>query len=176
MTIKSLQVRVLLNKVAMVAISISMPKMALLLLSNPTFNDDTSVNTPLDLVPLPVSLVDASQQIATGCTPGNRQARSSFTVTGRGGVAPSPTEPLTEEATIANWIALDPAMDNRARATQSLQTSNNRHNPFPKNPDSHKIVEAQGWIVDKNGDVILVAQAPTMNSSVLLSRSSCHVP
>ncbi len=147
--------------------------------TNPNFNGDTSVNTPdtepLDLVPLPANLVDASQQIATGCTSGNRQAGSSFTTIGRGGVAPSPTEPLTEETTIANWIALDPAMGTPLSSTESLQTSNNRHYSFLKNPDSHKIVEAQGWIVDKNGDVILVAQASTVNSSVPLSLF-CHAP
>ncbi|KAF3886928.1 MULTISPECIES: two-partner secretion domain-containing protein [Nostocales] len=147
--------------------------------TNPNFNGDTSVNTPdtepLELVPLPVNLVDASQKVATGCTPGNRQARSSFTTIGRGGVAPSPTEPLTQEATIANWIALDPAMGNPLSSKESLQTSNNRHNSFLKNSDSHKIVEAQGWIVDKNGNVILVAQAPPRESSVPLSLL-CHAP
>ncbi|WP_166482563.1 filamentous hemagglutinin N-terminal domain-containing protein [Scytonema sp. UIC 10036] len=147
--------------------------------TNPNFNGDTSVNTPdtepLDLIPLPVNLVDASQQIATGCTSGNRQARSSFTTIGRSGVAPSPTEPLTEEATLANWIALTPAMGNPLSSMESLQTSNNRHNSFLKNFDSHKIVEAQGWIVDKNNDVILVARAPRVNSSVPLSLS-CHAP
>jgi hypothetical protein len=43
---------------------------------------------------------------------------------------------------------------------------------LPKNPDSPKIVEAQGWIVDANGDVILVAQAPTVNPIPVFS---CHV-
>ncbi|MGH8000403.1 MAG: hypothetical protein ACREPR_13470, partial [Brasilonema sp.] len=34
-----------------------------------------------------------------------------------------------------------------------------------KNPDSPKIIEAQGWIVDANGDVIIVTKAPTVNST-----------
>jgi filamentous hemagglutinin family protein len=147
--------------------------------TNPNFNGDTSVNTPdtepLELVPLPVNLVDASQQVATGCTPGNRQTRSSFTTIGRSGVAPSPMEPLTEETTIANWIALDPTRGTPLSSTESLQTSNNRHNSFLKNPDSHKIIEAQGWIVDKNGDIVLVAPSPSDNSSVPLSLL-CHAP
>ncbi|GAA6621711.1 hypothetical protein [Scytonema sp. NUACC26] len=76
---------------------------------------------------------------------------------------------------IANWLAVDPAMGNPLSSAQSLQTSNNRHNSFPKNPDSHKIVEAQGWIVDKKGDIILVARSLGDNSSVPLSLL-CHAP
>ncbi|WP_148662696.1 hypothetical protein [Scytonema hofmannii] len=61
-------------------------------------------------------------------------------------------------------------------STESLQTSNNRYYSFLKNPDSHKIVEAQGWIVDKYRDVILVAQAISVNSSSVPLSLFCHAP
>jgi hypothetical protein len=63
-------------------------------------------------------------------------------------------------------------MKNRANSRNSSQKNDYRSNFLPKNPHSPKIVEAQGWIVDANGDVILVAQAPTVNPIPVFS---CHV-
>lgn len=62
-------------------------------------------------------------------------------------------------------------MKNRVNSRNSSQNNDYHSNSLPKNPDSPKIVEAQGWIVDANGDVILVAQAPTVNPIPLFS---CH--
>jgi large exoprotein involved in heme utilization and adhesion len=134
-----------------------------------------TINTPdvdpsRGLIELPANLVDASQQIASGCTPGKRQTNSSFVTTGRGGIPSNPIEPLIGDDAIANWVELNPEMENRT-------SSSNLSNAALKNPNSHKIVEAQGWIFDANGDVILVAQAPTVNllRPWLLS-TSCHAP
>jgi filamentous hemagglutinin family protein len=134
-----------------------------------------TINTPdvdpsRGLIQLPANLVDRSQQIASGCTPGKRLANSSFVTTGRGGIPSNPIEPLSGDNAIANWIVLNPEMENRA-------SSSNLANVFFKNPNSHTIVEAQGWIVDANGDIILVAEAPIVNllRPWLLS-NSCHVP
>lgn len=54
-------------------------------------------------------------------------------------------------------------MKNRVNSRNSSKNNDYRSNFLPKNPDSPKIIEAQGWIVDANGDVILVAQAATLN-------------
>jgi hypothetical protein len=54
-------------------------------------------------------------------------------------------------------------MKNRVNSRNSSKNNDYRSNSLPKNPDSPKIIEAQGWIVDANGDVILVAQAATLN-------------
>ncbi|MFW9264103.1 filamentous hemagglutinin N-terminal domain-containing protein [Nostoc sp. CALU 546] len=128
-----------------------------------------TVNTPdvdpsRGLVQLPDNLTDASQQIVSSCNPGSSARRSSFTVTGRGGIARSPIEPFQGEVSTARWITLD--------AINTDQNSNVINEILPSSPP--KIVEAQGWIIDKNGNVSLVAEVPNINPRGLsVSSSSC---
>ncbi|MBD2497915.1 S-layer family protein [Nostoc sp. FACHB-280] len=133
--------------------------------SSTVFNDITAsselgvdgtieLNTPnvdpnQGLVELPANLVDASEQITQGCTP--RRGRSnSFVVTGRGGVPLSPSEPLRQRAVITQWVTLDEATQNKpdiiAKPTKVVE-------------HQQPIVPAQGWVMDKQGNVHLVAQA-----------------
>ncbi|MEH2035801.1 S-layer family protein [Nostoc sp.] len=134
--------------------------------TSPTLNGQVTINTPdIDpsrgLIQLPSNLVDASQQIAQGCTPRRGKNASSFIATGRGGLPQSPNEPLRGRAVITGWVDLP------AQATaiaDKLSTA-----PMTKSTDP--IVEAQGWIVDGNGDVILVAQYA--QSSSIPSAMSC---
>ncbi len=113
------------------------------------------------LVQLPSNLVDASQQISQGCTPRTGQTASSFIATGRGGLPQSPNEPLRGRAVITGWVDL-PAQ--ATAITDKLSTTS-----MSKSAD--RIVEAQGWIVDAKGDVILVAQYA--QSSSIPSAMSC---
>ncbi|MBD2778018.1 beta strand repeat-containing protein [Iningainema tapete] len=102
------------------------------------------------LIQLPTNLVDATQQISTACTPGSRQRKGSFTATGRGGIAPSPSEPLMSDAVLTPWVTLFD--ETRGEIKQ---------NAVNVNP-SNQIVEAQGWVRDANGDVVLVASVPSV--------------
>ncbi|MCC5670307.1 S-layer family protein [Nostoc sp. CHAB 5784] len=113
------------------------------------------------LIQLPSNLVDASQQIASGCTPGGRQTASRFIATGRGGLPLSPNEPLRGRAVITGWVDLPPLA---TAITDKLSTAT-----VTRSAD--QIVEAQGWIVDANGDVILIAQS--LQSSSIPSAISC---
>lgn len=99
------------------------------------------------LVELPVNLVDASQQIAQGCTP-RRGQTNSFVVTGRGGMPLSPSEPLRQRAVITQWVTLDEGIENERDAQDKPTLAANQQ----------PIVEAQGWVVDERGDIQLVAQ------------------
>lgn len=100
--------------------------------------DTPGVDPSRGLVELPSNLVDPSQQIANTCTPGRRQSQSSFIATGRGGLPPNPYEPL-DSGEVWRDVQLP-----RQLAENSVT-----------NPE--RIVEAQGWIIDKNGDVQLIA-------------------
>jgi filamentous hemagglutinin family protein len=114
------------------------------------------------LIELPEGLVDASQQIASSCKPGDIARRNSFTVTGRGGIAPSPVEPLQSEVQTGRWVTLNSAL-----------TSSQSHT----SPISHiqtPIIEAQGWIRDNKGDVILIAQSSNITPhQALNSKIAC---
>ncbi|RCJ18161.1 hypothetical protein A6770_06175 [Nostoc minutum NIES-26] len=130
-----------------------------------------TMNTPdvdpsRGLVQLPNNFTNASQQIVSSCNLGSPARRSSFTVTGRGGIARSPMEPFQGEVSTARWISLD---------TRNQRQNSNTSNDSLQSP-TPKIVEAQGWIVDNNGNVSLVAQVPNVTPRGLsVSHGVCSV-
>jgi filamentous hemagglutinin family protein len=153
---------------------------------NPSLSGTVQINSPdvdpsKGLVELPVNLVDASQQIAAGCNSGAKIGRSSFIATGRGGLVADPTQPLiADDAVLADWITLEPESKNSAVGIQKravLQAQRNTEGKSQKVNSVNEptqIVEAQGWVIDANGNVVLVAQVPTAsphNSS--LTATSC---
>ncbi|MHC5936158.1 two-partner secretion domain-containing protein [Nostoc sp.] len=130
-------------------------------------NGTVTINTPdvdpsRGLIQLPSNLVDASQQIAQGCTPRRGKNASHFIATGRGGLPQSPNEPLRGRAVITGWVDLPPQAT--PKVTDKLSTPT-------LTKSTNQIVEAQGWIVDANGDIILVAQSE--QSSSIPSAISC---
>ncbi|MBN3951453.1 MAG: S-layer family protein [Nostoc sp. NMS7] len=134
--------------------------------TNPSLNGEINLNTPdadpsRGLIQLPSNVVDASQQIAQGCAPRRGENASRFIATGRGGLPQNPNEPLRERAVITGWVDLPPQAI--PRVTNKLSTTVTK--------STNQIVEAQGWIVDANGDIILVAQSG--QSSSIPSAMSC---
>ena len=112
-----------------------------------------NVDPSQGLVELPTNLIDASNQIDTSCTPGNSQRASSFVITGRGGLPPSPNDILTTDAVDVGLVTLNPNSKNRA-----IQNVTNK-TPKPATPQP--IVEATGWVINDKGEVELIANAPT---------------
>ncbi|MEH2165230.1 MAG: S-layer family protein [Nostoc sp.] len=125
------------------------------------------------LVELPINLVDASRQISTACTPGTRQFQNTFVATGRGGLPISPAEPLQDSSTVSAWVKLRPKSENLVNTT-----------PVPKSTAvsttfiaaTIPIVEASGWVIDRKGNIELVAQVPQLNPhSPWQTPASCPV-
>ncbi|MCC5646461.1 filamentous hemagglutinin N-terminal domain-containing protein [Nostoc sp. CHAB 5824] len=151
---------------------------------NPLLNGTVQINSPdvdpsKGLVELPVNLVDASQQIAADCNSGGKIGRSSFIATGRGGLVADPTQPLiADDAVLADWITLSPENQNRAGGIQKRAVVQAQRNTEEKSQkvnsvnEPTQIVEAQGWVMDANGNVVLVAQVATAtpHSSLLTAR------
>nr|MDZ8007672.1 filamentous hemagglutinin N-terminal domain-containing protein [Nostoc sp. DedSLP05] len=149
---------------------------------SPTFGNDITasselgidgtieLNTPdvdpsRGLVELPTNPVDASNQIAQGCTPRGKQT-SSFVATGRGGLPDSPNEMLGDDAIEVNLVTLDP------KANRSIPTIST----LPPAPVPARIVEAQGFVIGNNGEVILTASVPTATPNHPgLTPQLCHV-
>ncbi|MFN6464189.1 MAG: filamentous hemagglutinin N-terminal domain-containing protein [Nostoc sp. DedVER02] len=152
---------------------------------NPSLNGTVQINSPdadpsKGLVELPVNLVDASQQIAAGCGSGSKIAKSSFIMTGRGGLIADPTQPLiADDVVLADWIALEPEIKNRAsgiqkRAVVQVQRNTEKSQKVDSVNEPTQIVEAQGWVMDANGNVVLVAQVPTASPhNSLVAATSC---
>ncbi|MDZ8070862.1 MAG: filamentous hemagglutinin N-terminal domain-containing protein [Nostoc sp. DedQUE08] len=124
------------------------------------------------LVELPINLVDASKQISNACTPGTRQFQNTFVVTGRGGLPINPTEPLQDSSTVSAWVKLRPNAENLANTTPVPQPTAVSTTPIATIP----IVEASGWVIDRNGNIELVAQVPQLNPhSPWQTPASCPV-
>lgn len=118
-----------------------------------------TLNTPdvdpsQGLVFLPAELVDASGLIASGCGAPSRQLRSEFIVTGRGGLPSSPSETLSSDTV---WSDLRP-LTKLAHTQPSSESATQPVNPTTVVP----LVEAQGWVINNKGEVVLTATAPTV--------------
>jgi filamentous hemagglutinin family protein len=124
-------------------------------------NGEVIINTPdvdpsRGLIELPTDITDASRLIAQGCSGrgraiANRQ-QSEFVVTGRGGLPTSPEEPLNPTAIVTPWVALD---------SSTIPTASNSPDALMANSmTTGSMVEAQGWTVGRDGEVVLTAYAP----------------
>ncbi len=125
---------------------------------NPELNGIVEINTPdIDpsrgLVNLPAEVVDASELIASGCGAPDMQGQSEFIVTGRGGLPSNPSDTLSSDTV---WSDLRP----QARQAQNLTSSEQATQQTL--PTTGQVVEAQGWVINNKGEVVLTAQAPTV--------------
>ena len=126
---------------------------------DPSLNGVVEINTPdfdpsQGLVTLPANLVDISGLIAQGCAAGDGATGSIFTVTGRGGLPPNPSEPLSSDVV---WE------DTRLPATAANQHHSETVSATPpSNPAFVPIVEATGWVFNDKGEVTLTAKAPNV--------------
>ena len=115
------------------------------------------------LVSLPAEIVDASQSIATGCGSG-AVAVNKFTITGRGGLPPTPREALASEQPLADL------------GTQIVQDRAVTTVPKVIAPAANQIVEAQGWLISNDGEVILTGSSNVTSNNSWLSATNCYTP
>jgi filamentous hemagglutinin family protein len=139
---------------------------------NPTLSGIVQINTP-DVDPsrgvaeLPQYLVNAAGLINQNfCA---LAYNSSFTITGRGGIAPSPFDVFVGESTWEDW-RVNPI------ATRETPQSQRREEEEKKSLPETPIIEAQGWIVNKKGQVELVASTPNATPHILQNSPNGCLP
>ena len=115
--------------------------------------DRPAVDPSRGLTTLPTDIVDPTGLIDRRCQIESSSATSQFTITGRGGLPPNPNDLLGEEGLLED-LGTPAAVRERVR--------DGKHTSIPVSPSSlpKRIVEAQGWVISPNGNVILTAQAP----------------
>ncbi|MEL6462054.1 MAG: filamentous hemagglutinin N-terminal domain-containing protein [Cyanobacteria bacterium J06621_15] len=92
--------------------------------------------------------IQTDTEIVNACaTPG--YAQSSFTITGKGSLPPSPLKPLTGRINQTKLATLDEFEETKFQPRR-----------INKKPEIKQIVEATGWIKNKNGEIFLVANPP----------------
>jgi large exoprotein involved in heme utilization and adhesion len=119
---------------------------------NPSLSGQVTINTSnfdpnRGLVALPAGVLDASTLVASGCGVGDRTTGSQFTVTGRGGLPPSPEDLLSADAIWSD-----------TRVTNVAPSSNNRTSlPISPVEKVQEIVPATGWVFNGKGEVTLIS-------------------
>ena len=101
------------------------------------------------LVNLPIEPVTV--EVAQGCQAAEQQGAVEFFDTGRGGLAPNPYEPLSSSDI---WEDVPSSTQGTEPSARAVPVSAAQATP----PD--KIVEAQGWLINQKGEVVLVAEVP----------------
>jgi len=119
------------------------------------------------LTELPTDLVDASNLIAQTCSTRGAVARnrSEFVITGRGGLPSSPAAARSVGVTSTDWATLD--LDTEQTESWELG-SKQQDSPIiaaTVGNSSNELIEAQGWVIGEDGDVILVAESPTISQT-----------
>lgn len=133
-------------------------------------NGTREINTRDKLqFPLP-SNVGAPPPIAQGCqVTDTEHTNSQFIITGRGGLPPNPSEALRTETVLINGVVPQPEVENHlAEETSKLAT---RSTPG-------QLVEAQGWVYNSKGQVVLTSQASTVTpyGPPRFNPKNCNVP
>jgi filamentous hemagglutinin family protein len=129
-------------------------------------NGTVQINSAFDVTQsvtnLPIELVDASNQIDQTCSPSGAAAREGnrFVITGRGGLPPSPNEPLQDESVVTHWVTLNSQAEHPTEEATSAKPASSAPNTgvMPAKPT---LIEAQGWRYGANGEVILTASTQT---------------
>jgi filamentous hemagglutinin family protein len=128
----------------------------------PQFNGVVQLNTPgIDpsrgLTNLPTEVVDASNQIAQTCgTRGAEARKNEFIVTGRRGLPSNPYEMLSNEQALEDIhppSEFSSSRNSKPDAAKTVTSQSATSNPKPP------IVEAQGWVINDKGQVVLTATA-----------------
>ena len=109
------------------------------------------------LVALPTVTENTPKLVSSSCAAFADVGGSNFTVTGRSGLPPSPSEPLTSDVV---WT------DTRLPVTTVQQYQRKTHAAKPKSQSQPiAIVPATGWVFNGKGEIILTAYDPTKTGS-----------
>ena len=157
-------------------------------------NGTVQINTPgIDpsrgLTNLPTEVVDASDQIAQNCPTGGATAsqQNEFIVTGRGGLPDNPNETLSSDA-IWTDLRLTPRQTQTRSSSQDtkeqpsvssrqdvrrLEAQGKASLTMPANSRTVPLLEAQGWVINDKGQVVLTVSAPTTPQNLGLTPATC---
>ncbi|BAZ41349.1 filamentous hemagglutinin family outer membrane protein [Calothrix sp. NIES-4101] len=106
----------------------------------------TEAESNFEVIDLPTEIAQPEQVVAQACRASRRENQSEFTITGRGGLPPRPTEQLSSGA----LIGFEPASVSSPTSATEVQK---KSSPLP--------LPARGWYRNAQGVVVLASQVPT---------------
>jgi len=110
----------------------------------------SGVNPAQGLVELPQNVTNPAQLIAAN--PCIQAAENAFTVTGKGGVPPSPNDALSSAETPFPWVE-----GSAADSVTDVTDVTDRAKREEAGKKDREVVPARGWVVNAKGEVTLVA-------------------
>ncbi len=133
----------------------------------------SGVNPAQGLVELPQNVVNPAALIAAN--PCIRGAENEFTVTGRGGVPPSPNDALSSAPPPFPWVEGSAADSVTDVTDREKRFEGGRGKREEREKKAQEVVPAQGWMVNAKGEVTLVGYNPgnAADSRNLRSHSVC---
>jgi filamentous hemagglutinin family protein len=123
-----------------------------------SFNGTVNINSPdvdtsASKAELPAQPVDTSNQITSRCS---ASSGNNFVVSGNGGLPQNPTATLTRQTL---WSDLRTINTQGNSSPVNISQTITPNNPVP-------MVEASGWVMDKSGQVSLVAHTDRQYQSI----------
>lgn len=141
--------------------------------TDPNLSGQVTLNAP-DINPeqgitsLPNTLIDTTQQINPACSArAGFFDQNQFVVTGRGGLPTAPTDALSEAGVsvdLGQSIAPELTDNSENLSIQDAEARSHSQN---------SIIEAQGWRVDEQGNIVLTADGAITSQRSLLSPGGC---
>ncbi|HEY9804466.1 MAG TPA: S-layer family protein [Leptolyngbyaceae cyanobacterium] len=124
------------------------------------------VDPSQSLTPLPTNAIDISKQISQKCHSSEAiaQAQNQFIITGRGGIPENPYDTLNNDSVMADWIIINDVNHAATKETDLTKLEDT----------ANTIVEAQGWVVDAQGNLVLTAQVPQAPQNLGLTTDFCQ--
>lgn len=133
------------------------------------------VDPQRDLVQLPEEVVDANNVVIDACRPGGALTRGEFTIRGRGGLPSNPTEGVNNPTGLTELGYPNTDSLNSIPLEPNRSSSSSEENPNQSETHTPTLVEAQGWIINADGNVVLTAKATTVTPhSPGLSPATCY--
>lgn len=131
-----------------------------------SINLNTLVTDPTDgLTALPTDL-DSAQPLAQSCL-ADSEGQSAFVITGRGGIAPDPSNVIRNEMIPLADFGSSPERDTPHRDPSSTHPLSNPSTYLPIHPPL--LLEAQNWHRNAAGNIVLLAEAETATMVSALS-------
>ncbi|WP_166481772.1 filamentous hemagglutinin N-terminal domain-containing protein [Scytonema sp. UIC 10036] len=127
--------------------------------------DIPDVDSNQELTNVSDGFLNAENQVAQACASEQGKNRNQFLITGRGGLPPSPTEPLSSE--IVKKHSTLPQLENSLRNEQVTKRARTLSIKYPR--------PATGLSVNTKGEVLLTANASNFIQSSRLPAANCHV-
>ncbi|MDJ0774914.1 MAG: filamentous hemagglutinin N-terminal domain-containing protein [Mastigocoleus sp. MO_167.B18] len=148
--------------------------------SNPDLNGEVIINSPEQdpsVKLFKASTVTPKIKVSSVCRAPRSRGKNSFIITGKGGFPQNPRTFLRDSHIEPNWIALPPRkkLDQKNIKKQKLRGQKYKVKQLKNLPEP--IVEARGWFVNQNGDVVLTADPDLATSEDFISstqKSDCN--